>query len=53
LPISWQYIDIALDESLVTQYGSKIPVLVNPEGHVLYWPFSLLDIQKQQAIATD
>ena len=53
LPITWQYIDIALDENLVTKYGSKIPVLVNPEGHVLYWPFSLLDIQKQQAIATD
>jgi len=45
LPISWQYIDIALDESLVTQYGSKIPVLLNTTGQVLLWPFSLLDIQ--------
>jgi len=25
LPMTWQYIDIALDENLVTQYGSKIP----------------------------
>lgn len=46
LPITWQYIDIALDESLVTQYGSKIPVLVISAGQELNWPFSLLDIQQ-------
>lgn len=46
LPITWQYIDIALDENLVTQYGSKIPVLLSLTGQQLDWPFSLLDIQK-------
>ena len=51
LPMTWQYIDIALDENLVTQYGSKIPVLVNLMGDVLYWPFSLLDIQTQHDLA--
>ena len=46
LPMTWQYIDIALDENLVTQYGSKIPVLLSLTGQQLDWPFSLLDIQK-------
>ena len=46
LPMTWQYIDIALDESLVTQYGSKIPVLLIGTGQELSWPFSLLDIQR-------
>ena len=46
LPIRWEYIDIALDENLVTQYGSKIPVLLSLTGQQLDWPFSLLDIKK-------
>ena len=52
LPITWQYVDIALNENLVTQYGSKIPVLLTSTGQQLCWPFSVLDIQQQIANLT-
>lgn len=42
--ITWQYIDIALDDALVEKYGTRIPVLVDAAGQELGWPFSLLDI---------
>ena len=41
---TWRYHDIALEDALVSQYGERIPVLLLPDGRVLYWPFSLLDI---------
>ncbi|MGH8493581.1 MAG: glutaredoxin family protein [Moraxellaceae bacterium] len=42
--IDWQYVDIALDEALVSRYGERIPVLISADGRELGWPFSLLDI---------
>jgi predicted DCC family thiol-disulfide oxidoreductase YuxK len=42
--LEWQYVDIALDEALVEQYGMRIPVLRTAAGRELGWPFSLLDI---------
>ena len=44
--VSWQYIDIALDDALVARYGERIPVLCNLAGDELHWPFSLLDALK-------
>lgn len=42
--IEWRYVDIALDDVLVAQYGSRLPVLLTADGQELGWPFSLLDI---------
>lgn len=42
--LEWQYVDIALDDALVSRYGERIPVLIAPDGRELGWPFSLLDI---------
>ena len=42
--IEWQYVDIALDDDLVSAYGERIPVLRTDDGRELGWPFSLLDI---------
>lgn len=42
--LEWRYVDIALDEALVEKYGTRIPVLLTPQGRELGWPFSLLDI---------
>lgn len=42
--LEWHYVDIALDDALVARYGTRIPVLVLPDGRELGWPFSLLDI---------
>ncbi|PTQ87953.1 glutaredoxin family protein [Agitococcus lubricus] len=42
--IKWQYIDIALSERLVENYGLIIPVLQHSSGQELRWPFSLLDV---------
>lgn len=43
-PLEWRYEDIALDDELVTRYGTRIPVLLTADGRELGWPFSLLDI---------
>lgn len=43
-PVEWRYVDIALDEALVEQYGIRIPVLRTDDGRELGWPFSLLDV---------
>lgn len=40
----WIYVDIALDDVLVAEYGERIPVLRDARGRALAWPFSLLDI---------
>lgn len=45
-PIAWQCTDIALDDALVQQFGEHIPVLRQGEGAALYWPFSVLDIER-------
>lgn len=45
-PITWQHIDIALDDALCQQFGEHIPVLRLGEGAALYWPFSVLDIER-------
>lgn len=38
--ISWQLLDIADDETLVQQYGLRIPVIrSNKTGAELGWPF--------------
>jgi glutaredoxin len=42
--LEWRYVDIALDAALVEKYGTRIPVLLTPQGRELGWPFSLLDI---------
>lgn len=44
IPFQWQYIDIALDDSLINTYGVAIPVLKKPSSIELKWPFSLLDV---------
>ncbi len=36
--VSYQLVDIALDEQLVEQYGVRIPVLAH-QGKELGWPF--------------
>lgn len=38
-------IDIALDDALVKQYGTMIPVIALPDQTTLAWPFELHDIQ--------
>ena len=43
-PVEWRYVDIALDEALVGEYGTRIPVLKAEDGRELGWPFSLLDV---------
>ncbi len=45
-PIAWQYVDIALDDDLCQQFGAHIPVLRQGEGDTLFWPFSVLDIER-------
>lgn len=45
-PVHWQYEDIALDEALITRWGERIPVLLDNQGGVLCWPFSVLDVQR-------
>jgi hypothetical protein len=45
-PISWRYTDIALDDALCQQYGERIPVLRRGEEAALYWPFSVLDVER-------
>lgn len=47
--IEWQYVDIALDDALVAQYGVRIPVLRTAQGQEIGWPFSLLDILRLAA----
>lgn len=42
-PLQWQAVDIALDDALVSVYGTRIPVLRQGD-RTLDWPFSLLDI---------
>jgi hypothetical protein len=48
LPIAWCTIDIALDQNLMTKYGTSIPVLTSEDGQSLAWPFSLLDVYRLQ-----
>lgn len=38
-------VDVAADEALIQAWGERIPVLREPGGQVLEWPFSLLDVQ--------
>jgi hypothetical protein len=38
-------IDIALDDTLVKQYGTLIPVIALPNQTTLVWPFEFHDIQ--------
>jgi glutaredoxin len=39
LDISYQFVDIDLDESLRKKYHVKVPVLVNKLSQELFWPF--------------
>jgi hypothetical protein len=45
-PVSWCYQDIALDDGLITRWGEHIPVLLDTQGRILQWPFSVLDVQR-------
>ncbi|OJH06997.1 MAG: glutaredoxin [Alcanivorax borkumensis] len=38
-------VDIAEDDTLIEQYGERIPVFMR-EGQELAWPFGLLDVQQ-------
>lgn len=38
-------VDIAEDDTLIEQYGERIPVLMR-QGQELAWPFGLLDVQQ-------
>jgi hypothetical protein len=39
--ISWDVIEISEDELLLSEYGSRIPVLINTaNGESLNWPFN-------------
>jgi hypothetical protein len=38
-------IDIALDDALVKQYGTMIPVIALPDQTTLAWPFEFHDIE--------
>ena len=43
--LSYEAIDIADDESLVEQYGIRIPVIKNPEtNQEIGWPFEAEEI---------
>lgn len=44
--LEWTYVDIALDNALISRYGARIPIVINSNGRELGWPFSLLDILK-------
>ena len=38
----WYAVDIAEDDQLIEEYGTKIPVLSLEGGdHLLHWPFNL------------
>lgn len=43
-PLLWRYVDIALDDALVSRYGERIPVICTEDGREMGWPFSLLDV---------
>ena len=38
-------IDIALDDALVTRFGTAIPVIEFPDHSILAWPFEFHDIE--------
>jgi glutaredoxin len=40
LNITYQFVDIDLDDSLRKKYNSRVPVLVNDNAEELSWPFS-------------
>jgi len=43
--LSIQLVDIADDESLVEDYGVRIPVLINSKNSELSWPFNERDLR--------
>jgi len=40
LNISYQFVDIDLDEKLRSKYHVRVPVLVNTKQQELTWPFA-------------
>ena len=44
-PLHWECVDIALNEALCEEFGERIPVLRLGEHVMLFWPFSVLDVQ--------
>lgn len=51
--LDWRYVDIALNDSLIENYGQFIPVLHNTAGRELRWPFSILDVMAFVSIAEE
>jgi hypothetical protein len=46
-PVKVIVIDIVDDDTLINQYGTRIPVLKRDDTQLeLNWPFSLNDLQK-------
>ena len=46
LNISYDFIDIDLDEKLLRKYHVKVPVLLNDQNQELLWPFDEAKIQE-------
>jgi hypothetical protein len=47
---TWREVDIADNENLITRYGTRIPVVLRPNGCEIGWPFGrdeLEDFLKQ------
>lgn len=46
MPMEWQitHVDVAEDDTLLEQYGERIPV-VEIKSQELAWPFGLLELQ--------
>lgn len=42
-------VDIALDEALVEEYGTSIPVIQFPDQSTIAWPFEFRDIETKLA----
>jgi hypothetical protein len=45
-PVRWQNVDIALNDALCEAFAEQIPVLRLSTGACLFWPFSVLDIER-------
>jgi len=44
--VDYQVVDIVFDKKLVALFGTSIPVLENPKGQYLNWPFTHSDIEQ-------
>lgn len=42
--VTWHEIDIANNDTLMTRYGTRIPVLVRSNGSEISWPFGATEL---------